>query len=718
VALGLCGALALWGRAPSIAVLALSVGLGAALGAWLDARAALQRARSERAAPAPSAPELPDAETLALREALEQARTLDHLKTEFFDNVSHELRTPLSLILLSVDAMRDPQGTLRVAELGEHLGTLERSSARLLRLINQLLDVAKLEAGKAQLRLESVELGAFLSAVLAQFRPHAQQRGLSLSLSGGPVAEVPVDVEKLEVVFQNLISNAVKFSPDGGQVWVRLRELPDAVEVQVEDRGVGIPETDVPRVFDRFAQADAHAVRRFGGTGIGLALARQTVELHGGTIAVKSQQGEGTTFTVRLPRRASDARAPGHPVAAVADLDRRLAQLRVDPLPPTRARPPSSGTPAPPPGAPKILVVEDDPDLSRTVARILGSRFQVIHAADGEAGLALAVSERPELVLSDLVMPKRSGLQLLEALRATPAVADTPLILLTSRREADAVVEGLSAGANDYIGKPFVAAELLARVEGQLRLREAAIRTATAERLSAVGMLTMGFAHEVRNPLNGLLNAVEPLRYVLQELEAGSPDGEVLLDLMRDCGKRVQKLAESLLGFARPAPTGERVDLAACLESTVQVVGWRVQPKVKLVQDLAARPTLTGDEAALNQVWLNLLDNALRAVGSEGTITVALREVGDEVEVQIRDTGPGIDPAVKANLFQPFFSTRPAGEGTGLGLALSRRIVLAHGGQISAESAPGQGAAFTVRLPKSEAAEAAPARPGEASPPT
>jgi signal transduction histidine kinase len=296
-----------------------------------------------------------------------------------------------------------------------------------------------------------------------------------------------------------------------------------------------------------------------------------------------------------------------------------------------------------------------------------------------------------------VVMPRRSGLSLLAAVREDPATQNIPVVLLTSRSETQATVEGFKAGANDYVGKPFVPAELLTRVEAQLRVREAAVRAAQSERLASLGLLSSGFAHEVRNPLNGLINALEPLRELLP-VEA-PPLARELLDLATTCSERILQLSQALLLFARPAEATSEVELASCLDSTLQVLAWRMPLGVEVERVYGPVPPIFADGGALNQVWLNLIDNALHAVGDRGKLRVAVAELDGKAVVQIEDDGGGIPPEVQERLFQPFVSTRPAGKGTGLGLAMCHRIVQAHGGEIRVDSRLGEGTLVEVSLP-------------------
>ncbi|MDY7225277.1 ATP-binding protein [Hyalangium sp. s54d21] len=641
-----------------------------------------------------------------LETALATQKELIRLKSEFFDNVSHELRTPLTLILLSLESLLQKDLSTLPAPIRQHLTTMDRSAQRLLKLINNLLDLAQMEAGKLRLRYQPVELHSMLSSLLSPFRVMAEKKGIALSLEGRAVGAIHGDAERIEIVFQNLISNALKFT-EKGAVTVRLYEDELAVHVEVVDTGPGIAPPDIPVIFDRFAQADSAGTRRFGGSGIGLALVKETVDLHAGRIGVKSEVGKGSTFHVQLPKGTAHIRE---------DLrDRRVVELPV-----RRERRSYSGLPAIRPGmsasdvnspaptateegapanAPRILVVEDDPEIRSFVSSVLRTEYRVLEAVNGDEGRQRAVKERPDIIVSDVMMPVMSGLQMLGVLRELPETADIPVILLTARQEVSEKVEGLTTGANDYLGKPFSPRELLARIEAQLRLREAAVRAAENERLAATGLLTSGFAHEVRNPLNGLMNAMLPLRDSVLGERPDSETAKAMLEVIEECGTRIRYLAESLLSFVRSSDRPVAVNLDALLDSTLNVLAWKVPSGVTIERDYRLDMPIMGDPGSLNQVWVNLLDNALRAVGTNGRVRVSTERDGETAVVCVADTGVGIKPEDMERLFQPFFSTRAAGEGTGLGLALCRRIVLRHGGHIRIASEVGKGTKVEVRLP-------------------
>jgi signal transduction histidine kinase/serine phosphatase RsbU (regulator of sigma subunit) len=412
----------------------------------------------------------------AERQRAEDLAALDQAKTAFFTNVSHEFRTPLTLILgPTTDALQDRRDPLSPPQRSR-VQTVHQSSERLLKLVNTLLDFSRLEAGRTEARLEAVDLAAETRQITEMFRAAVERAGLEFLVDCRPVGSpVDVDREMWAKIVSNLLSNALKFTFEGA-IDVQLAREGDVVELAVRDTGIGIQAADQARLFQRFHRIEGARSRSFEGSGIGLALVAELVELHAGAITATSTPGEGTTFTVRLPFGQAMAVAPDpgeetgrHVVSTyVAEAMRWLAP---DDDAPTRT--PLDSTD--PTGSvrgdrPIVLVADDNLDMRRYVAGLLADDYDVVTAADGAAALETARTVRPDLVLSDVMMPNLDGFGLLAALRADAATAGTPVVLLSARAGEDAAVEGLEAGADDYLVKPFSALELLARVRSNLEL--------------------------------------------------------------------------------------------------------------------------------------------------------------------------------------------------------------------------------------------------------
>jgi signal transduction histidine kinase/DNA-binding response OmpR family regulator len=433
----------------------------------------------------------------AERQRAEALAEMDRAKTAFFSNVSHEFRTPLTLMLGPLEdeiAGRD-------AATGERLSMVHRNGLRLLRLVNTLLDFSRIEAGRVRATYRPTDLAAYTAELASNFRSACEHAGLALTVDCPPMSHpVYVDADMWERVVLNLVSNAFKYTLDGG-VTVTVRLADDRIaELVVCDTGVGIPEDELPRIFDRFHRIEGQAARTMEGTGIGLALVSELVRLHGGTIEVRSKVGVGTAVHVALPLGFAHLPAeqvshdPGRTmpegIAAasfVAEAMRwlqqsgRLLDLDAGILGSATALAGVADTGSDGAMRPRVLLADDNADMRDYVMRLLGTQYDVRVVEDGEGALQVIHEQRPDLLLSDVMMPRLDGFGLLAALRADPHLRDLPVILLSARAGEEAHVEGLDAGADDYLVKPFAARELLARVRSNLEL--ARIRREAAEQL-------------------------------------------------------------------------------------------------------------------------------------------------------------------------------------------------------------------------------------------
>ena len=404
------------------------------------------------------------------RTRAEALAELDRAKTTFFSNVSHEFRTPLTLILSPIeDGLADTKSPLPAVQR-ERMELVRRNGLRLQKLVNTLLDFARLEADRAQAFFVPTDLAALTADLASGFRSVIEAGSLSFIVESGVLPEaIHVDPSMWEKIVLNLLSNAFKFTFDG-TIAVRLHANGDQVELSVQDTGVGIPPAELTRVFDRFRRVEGMRSRTHEGSGIGLALVRDLVKLHGGDVRVESEVGQGTTFTVSIP---TDARhLPAERIGAASTV--LTGASGVEPFVMEAERWLSDRSSAEPPpaadmrGAARILVVDDNTDMRAYVTRLLREHWTVEAAADGAQALEAARRDPPDLVLTDVMMPVMDGFQLVRALRADPRTKTIPIIALSARAGEEAAAEGLRTGADDYIAKPFSASTLLARVESAL----------------------------------------------------------------------------------------------------------------------------------------------------------------------------------------------------------------------------------------------------------
>jgi len=400
------------------------------------------------------------------RRRAEALAELDRAKTTFFSNISHEFRTPLTLMLGPTEDAIAAGGVLG----GETLHAVHRNELRLLKLVNALLDFSRIEAGRMQARYAPTALDVMTADLASSFRAAIEAAGLRYTVHCEPLgAPVYVDARLWEAIVLNLISNAFKFTFHGA-IEVSLRPGGDAAELSVRDTGVGIPETEMPRLFERFHRIASTRSRTHEGTGIGLAMVQELVKLHGGTITTTSTLGAGTEFRVRIP--LGQSHLPGDQVqqdgAAGPSAMRRAFVAEAERW---GIRTPLAEGPTRDPSV--VLVVDDNADMRAYLANLLAPHWYVILAANGAEALQLATAHLPDVIVSDVMMPELDGHGLITALRKQPKTMGIPVIIVSARAGEESRVEGLEAGADDYLVKPFSARELLARVRVQLELSRA-----------------------------------------------------------------------------------------------------------------------------------------------------------------------------------------------------------------------------------------------------
>jgi signal transduction histidine kinase/DNA-binding response OmpR family regulator len=416
------------------------------------------------------------------RRRAEALAELDRAKTAFFSNVSHEFRTPLTLMLGPLEQSLAEAHRLPPEER-ERVAIAHRNGVRLLKLVNTLLDFSRIEAGRAQASFEPTDLPAFTADLASTFRSATEKAGLALLVDCAAVAEpVYVDREMWEKIVLNLLSNAFKFTFEG-EIGVSLRFDESMATLTVRDTGTGIPAAELSQVFERFHRIEGARGRSFEGSGIGLALVRELVELHGGAIHVESEEGRGTAFMVSIP--LGTAHLPADRIRAASGLGSTATRAQAfvgealrwlpEAVVPADAIDDAGFTPAALPTEAalrraRILIADDNADMRDYIGRLLDGRQDCEAVADGEAALEAIRRQRPDLLITDIMMPRLDGFGLIRAIREDPALRDLPVIVLSARAGEDASVEGLAAGADDYLVKPFSARELIARVDGALAM--------------------------------------------------------------------------------------------------------------------------------------------------------------------------------------------------------------------------------------------------------
>lgn len=670
-----------------------------------------------------------------------KVKEAEELKTRFFASVSHELRTPLSLILGPAEKLA-AGGTLRGDEQRD-LEVIGRNARLLLRHVNDLLDVARLDAKQMGLAYAEVDLADLSRQVASHFAALAFEARVDLVVDAPRPVLAQVDAGKVQRILFNLLSNAFKFTPAGGRVRLSLSAEEDRGVVRVEDSGPGVAEGMRQAIFERFRQSDQEPVRNAQGSGLGLAIVREFAELHGGSVSVGDAPGGGASFRVALPLRAPAGSAvAGQPLPPSGAMEAWLPRPGDE-----RTAQPRPQAPDERPGLPAVLVCEDVPEMRDFVARSLRAEFRVEVAEDGAEGLAKAQALLPDLIVTDLMMPNLSGEGLLAQLRKTPALAETPVLLLSARAEDETRIRLLRSGAQDFLTKPFLAAELLARarnltamkqtrdiLEGALAAsrgeltglarelagRKRELETALdstrvareqAERASQTKSTFLSLiSHELRTPLATLQLTLHGLRRGAEELSDRQREA---LDKIDRSTRRLLDLIESMLEYTRVESGRLRtavqtVDAAALARELADEM--RPQASARLLElsvDAAADlPPLSTDPRLLRLVLLELLLNAIRHT-EKGRVQLAVRLEDFGHCFEVADTGPGIPPEARLRIFEPFQVGAPLEHkhepGLGLGLSLARQVVEALGGELELSSSTGRGSTFTVRFPSPQA---------------
>lgn len=673
------------------------------------------------------------------RNRAEKLAELDRAKTAFFSNVSHEFRTPLTLMLgPAEDALADPLNSLPRPQR-ERIEVIHRNGLRLQRLVNTLLDFSRIEAGRVNATFQPMDLCALTTDLVSNFRSACERAGLTLMVDCLPIGEpVYVDHQMYEKIVLNLMSNAFKFTFEG-RITVSVRRAGQSVELQVHDTGTGIPANEMPKLFERFHRVENAKGRTYEGSGIGLALVHDLVKLHGGSINAESKEGLGTTFTVtfllgfaHLPqeRIGLGGSHPATTAEASPFIEEALRWL------PSEAQNDSSleGSQVLQDASSeeaqvadgerdRVLVVDDNADMRGYVVRLLSRQFIVEAVSDGQAALEAMQRQTPDLILADVMMPRLDGFGLLSAIRGHAEWATIPVILLSARAGEASRVEGVQAGADDYLVKPFSARELIARVTAQrqmarlrqhanesLRAQQQELQKAheglqEADRRKDEFLATL--AHELRNPLAPIRNGLQIMRLANGDVDAI----EKARAMMERQLSQMVHLVDDLLDLSRISRgkielRKERVELANVIHQAVETSRPLIDASShELKIDLPSRPVyVDADVTRLAQVFSNLLNNAAKYTDYGGRIRISARQEGHAIIVSVKDSGVGIPPNMLPKVFDIFTQVDRSLErsqgGLGIGLSIVKRLVEMHAGSVSVRSdGHGMGSEFIVRLP-------------------
>jgi len=661
----------------------------------------------------------------------QKLKELDEIKSRFFANISHELRTPLTLLLAPLETLITQTKKILAPDKMELLGTMQVNGMRLLKLINDLLDLVRLESGGMKVKREPVNVDDFIAGLIQSIKNVAQDKKIELrSFVAEDVGTILSDRDKWEKILLNLMFNAIKFTPARGIVSVQVEREGDRLVFQVKDTGMGISKENLPNVFSRFWQADTSSQRKFQGAGIGLALVKELVEVQSGTVCVDSEFGKGTTFTIEVPYVKSDLvvtenaldTSSTKPEEWLGDLYRR-AEFFPSMNPVHESMRPVEHIQRN--GAPAVLIADDEPDMLRFLKSQLQGQYQVLEAVDGRQAFEKASQFLPDIILLDMMMPEKDGLQVCRELRERTSTKRIPVVLLTARADEETKLQSLAAGASDFLSKPFSTTELHVRVKNLIesheyqrklgrqnqileatlqQLKETETQLVQSEKLAGLGRLSAGIIHEINNPLNFAKTATHMLKRSAAQLP--KEDQEEYTDTLKDLEEgidRVRTIVSDLRSFSHPsAENFEEVSVRNVITSTLRFLSHEWKEKVEMVQNIAEEPVVWGNRHQIIQLMINLLQNSIDALKKKEfaadkpriEITGLYKE--NKYLLIVRDNGLGIAPENIGRIFDPFFTTKDVGEGMGLGLSICYRIMEAHQGRIVVDSKPGEFCQFTL----------------------
>ena len=643
---------------------------------------------------------------LELADAHAKRKELTRLKNQLYANVSHELRTPLTLVLGPTERLLRSPTTTDVDR--QDLELVARNARTLLKYVNDLLDVAKLEAGKVEVDYARADAREVVIEAARHFEGLAAEQQIALKVDAPEPVPVELDADKIERVIINLLSNAFKHTPTSGVIRCAVSAAGGRVRIEIADSGPGIAAELRDSMFERFVQGDDEA-RRTGGTGLGLAIAKEFSELHGGSIRVEAAAEGGAAFVIELPQEAPAGSTVSDRPRTAADAGKKASLLfsattaAAAPLP----APIDDGT-----GLltrATVLVVEDNRDMNTLVSQTLATTYLVERAYDGEEGIAKARSLRPDLIITDLMMPRKSGDELVRAVRLDRQLDRVPIVLLTARTDEEVRAKVMAEGAQDYLTKPFTSDELLTRVGNLItmaRLRAAHLRAAEASKLKNdfLGLVS----HELRTPLTAMQLLMD--RLVDADSHPLPAREKQIVDRLASATGRLTGLVDTLLHYAR-IQSGhltldvEPFDLGALAAEALEEVRPQARGKsLELIAKIDQRVRIETDPKLVRLVLVNLVSNAVKFT-DHGSVTVSVHNDGDRRIVRITDTGPGIARDAQKRIFEPFQQLEPTKHkhlpGVGLGLSLVRQIVDNLKAIVVVHSEVGIGSTFEVSMPAS-----------------
>ncbi|MBI1883081.1 MAG: response regulator [Chlamydiae bacterium] len=661
--------------------------------------------------------ELVQERTRELQTANEKLKDLDQAKSRFFSNITHEFRTPL--VALSSTIQMIMEGGLKDSVQQEKLlGDSRAFLDDMLENVNDLLMLTKSQKGLLEITWSELEIASFVDRTVKAFESAAKSSHNRLKFTNK--LEKPINIytdrAKLKKVLNNLIGNALKFTKDGEvEVVVGASPSPNpshqgrgnagTCEIQVRDTGRGIPKEDLATLFDPFTQASNNPLREVQGTGLGLATVKEFVEKLSGKVSVQSEVGKGSIFTVELPlgdRHIDKTKLDTTNLTEDENIKINLGLKNFDEVDLSHLRGEVFGRD-------KILIVEDNSQIIQILGYVLKDYYNLDFAKDGEEGLQKVKAQRPALIISDIMMPKMNGYELAHAIKTDEELKLTPVILLTSKADIESKIKGYEEGADEYLSKPFNNREILTRVKGLIERRKLEIQFFQSGKLASIGVMVAGIAHHFNNKIHSPIQGVDILRNRIERVKTGNasfeeivPDVKEVLEIMEEELDAVRVIVQDLLVASHHGATQmniETVDLNQILQRGVRILKAGNAARIQFHETYGTVIPIQGDSIRLEEVFINLIKNASDAILGNGNIWIKTWQESNFIFASVRDDGVGISKEDLDKIFDLFFTTKPVGSGTGLGLSVSHATIQAHGGEIQVKSKVGEGTEFIVKLP-------------------
>lgn len=642
--------------------------------------------------------------TKDLSVALDELRSMERLKETLFTNISHDLKTPIAVAMSNIEQAK----SVATASMSEYLNGAFQSMSKLKNMVINVLDSLKAQSTQLSVDWNLDKPVVLVKQWMKQYEVLAKQKSITLNLESNmdETVQIPWDRFKMERVFDNLISNAFKYVPTHKCIFVRLKQNESHFIMEIEDQGPGIDPKERKKIFERYYQGESTVLKDHGGSGIGLSFVNEAIKAMNGFVIVKDGDQSHSKFVIELPLFQNV------PISHVdTEHEHPTTSISLTPYPksvPHEVNPKKMN----------LLIVEDNPDIAQALKHVLEDDYNVYFAQHGKEGLTLLETVDISCILSDVMMPVMDGKQFLQNVRKEHKWQGVPFLFLTSMGQDEQIVLLLNQGAQDYLTKPFNNEVLKARIKTQVNTFKMAKTSMQAEKMAALGLLTAGIGHEIKNPLLGAINSSGFLMRLGEKVKQWTEqnDNQAMVDYLKQKKDDVIKSAQILKSrmdqihtivdglSAYSSHSKDRVEMNVyeMIAQAYSLLNYKMKEKNININITGQKDIKILGYVSLYQVLINLIDNAIYACPKEGgQIDLIFKATDQErVSIIVKDNGEGIEKNQIESIFVAFHTTKPPGKGTGLGLYICKTIIeQQHGGLLKVESQKGHGATFVIDLP-------------------